>query len=167
MSLINIKRIFQAMAKISGLVLQVHKCVLVPLVSPDSLLFAEYLDWLTVNIPEWSNFKVVSHAEYLGFEVGPTAGAHQWDKVLSAFQHQLSSVTHCGWPSSISVFYYNTTVLYLKSYRRRGVQGVCARGVCKGGVQGVCRGCARGVTLPQIGKNLGVARDNIFSRFGS
>ena len=47
------------------------------------------------------------------------------------------------------------------------MQGVCARGVCKGCVQGVCKGCARDVTLPQIGRNLGLARDNIFSRFGS
>ena len=39
------------------------------------------------------------------------------------------------------LLFYSPTVLYLKSYRRRGVQGVCARGVCKGCVQGVCKGC--------------------------
>ena len=33
------------------------------------------------------------------------------------------------------------TFSYIKSYRRRGVQGVCARGVCKGSVQGVCKAC--------------------------
>ena len=55
--------------------------------------------------------------------------------------------------------YTKYLVLYLKSYRRMGVQGVCARGVGKV--------FARGVTLPQIGKTLGVARDNICSRFGS
>ena len=65
-----------------------------------------------------------------------------------------------------------STVLYLKSYRCMGLQGGYAREVCKGvcngcamGVQWVCNGCARGVTLPQVGRNFGVALDNILLRF--
>ena len=52
-------------------------------------------------------FSIVCHAEYVSFEISPTAGSHQWDKVLAAFDRQLSSLTNCGAPPSVPVFFYN------------------------------------------------------------
>ena len=75
------------------------------------------MDWLTVNIPEWSNFKVVSHAEYLGFEVGPTAGSHQWDKVLRKVEREVAVLAHSGATPSVSVFNYNIRLVPKFAYK--------------------------------------------------
>ena len=52
------------------------------------------------------------------------------------------------------------TVLYLKSYRRRGVQEGCARGVCKG----VCKGCARAPVGHLSDENKALGPRNPFMR---
>ena len=90
---------------------------MVPLVPPDSVLFDHYSDWINKNIPDWSSFSFASFSEYLGFEVGPSAGKHQWDKVLSSFKQQLFSVTHCGAPPSVSIFTYNVKLVPKFAYK--------------------------------------------------
>ena len=91
--------------------------LLFPFVPVDSPLYNQYSVWLSQNLPLWANFSVSSFAEYLGFEVGPSAGAHQWDKVLNSFKHHLASVTHSGAPTSVSVFTYNVKLVPKFSYK--------------------------------------------------
>ena len=93
------------MASVAGLHLNTKKCVIIPLVRPDSLTFFAYHDWLVQHIPEWSEFKVASHGEYLGFEVGSAAGKHQWVKVHKAILHALPYVTNSGAPPLHCCFY--------------------------------------------------------------
>ena len=68
------------------------------LVPPTSNIFPQFSAWLLHHIPAW----VASHAKYLGFEIGPTAGAAQWSKVLICFNHHLSAITSCGAPPSVN-----------------------------------------------------------------
>ena len=51
------------------------KCVLVPILSGSFEVNKQFVHkWLEEHIPEWSNFRVQSSAEYLGFFIGPLAG---------------------------------------------------------------------------------------------
>ena len=70
-----------------------------------------------MNIPDWADFSSASHAEYLGFEVGPTAGSVQWGKVLASFTNHLSAISSSDTPPSISVFVYNTRLVPKFSYK--------------------------------------------------
>ena len=94
------------MKLVAGLILNTEKWFIIPLVSKYSFYFSQYKESLDTHIPAWSDFSIATHAEYLGFEVGPTAGENQWTKVMLSFNKSL-------------------TVLYLKSYRRRGVCKGC------------------------------------------
>ena len=76
-----------------------------PLVSSSSQYFPRYSSWLSHNLPDWASFKIVTHAEYLRFEIGPTAGSAQYDKVMASFYHHLSVITASGVPPSVSGFY--------------------------------------------------------------
>ena len=104
-SLLILHRVFDVMAKVSGLVLQTLKCVIVPLVAPNHSIFKLYKTWPSHKIPQWANCKVAAHAEYLGFEISPGAGSCQWDKVLEASQAQVAAVSHSGAPPPVAVFF--------------------------------------------------------------
>ena len=78
-----------------------------PLSSSEFSSFSSYLPWLQQHIPDWASFKILTHSEYLGFEVGPTAESAQFGKVLASFKHHLSIIISSGAPPSISVFIYN------------------------------------------------------------
>ena len=116
-SLNALHRIFKVMAVVSNMVLHIKKCVIIPLVPPDSQYFSQYSMWLQQHLPDWSEFKIATHAEYLGFEVGPTAGSCQFDKVFASFKHHLSTIVSSGAPPSVSVFSYNTRLLPKFSYK--------------------------------------------------
>ena len=116
-SLLVLAKIFEVMGFVSGMFLNPKKCVIIPLVPFNSFLFQEYTKWLAVHIPAWADFAVASHGEYLGFEVGPSAGIHQWDKVTRSFNHNLAVVTNSGAPPSVSVFSFNTRLVPKYSYK--------------------------------------------------
>ena len=115
-SLLQTHCVFKVMASVAGLHLNTKKCVIIPLVPKDSSTFLAYHEWLVQHIPEWSEFKVASHGEYLGFEVGPAAGEHQWVKVHKAFSHALAVVANSGAPLSIAVFTYNKCIRHLNLF---------------------------------------------------
>ena len=113
------------MALVANLILQSKECVIVLFVPSTSPIFHQYSEWLSSNIPEWTDFKIASHAEYLGFEVGPTAGSAQWDKVALSFHHHLSSIVCSGAPPSVVVFYYSTRRVPKCSYKSQLVPPLC------------------------------------------
>ena len=41
--------------------------------------------WIEINIPEWVEFQIVSHATYLGFVMGPKSGESQWHEVIDKY----------------------------------------------------------------------------------
>ena len=105
------------MAKISGLILQPKKCVIIPLVPGDSKLYPCYSVLIQKHFPAWASFKICSHAEYLGFEIGPTAGSAQFSKVISSFNLHLSTILATGAPPSVSVFTFNVKMITNFSYK--------------------------------------------------
>ena len=123
-SLLVLHTIFDTMATVAGLILNTSKCVIIPLVPSSSPLFCSYRVWLEKHIPDWASFKIATHAEYLGFEVGPEAGSYQWVKVLEAFNANLTATSNSGAPPSISVFIYNAKLVPKFSYKAQLVPPV-------------------------------------------
>ena len=62
-----------------------------------------YRIWLQHKNPDWTSFKLASHAEYLVFEIGPAAGSCQWHKLISSVQTQLTSLDTCAPPPSLRI----------------------------------------------------------------
>jgi len=72
--------IFECFGKLTGLHLNLNKCCIVPLCSHFS--FENFQLGLDECTPQWSQFKIVSHAEYLGFLLGPGSVGRMWDGVI-------------------------------------------------------------------------------------
>ena len=105
-ALLQLERVFDVMSKVSGLVLQLFKCVLVPLVPSESRFSRLYQTWLRLHIPDWTSFKIVTHAEYLGFEIGPAAGSYQWARVLNSVACQVATLSTCALPPLCVCFFF-------------------------------------------------------------
>ena len=62
----------------TGLNLKPPKCNIIPIVGRNIQERIRFRQWLLQEIPDWRHFKVVRHATYLGFEIGPGAGLRSW-----------------------------------------------------------------------------------------
>ena len=93
---IHVYNMFLKMGKISGFILQSKKCVVIPLVPEYSNIYPCYSLVIKRFFPAWSHFCISTHAEYLGFEIGPKAGAVQWEKVLNSVNTQVHTLSACA-----------------------------------------------------------------------
>ena len=64
-------RLFDVMFKIANLQIKPKKCKIVPLHDWNKGVATLVSDWIALHLPQWSEFAVVSQAEYLGFWLGP------------------------------------------------------------------------------------------------
>jgi len=74
--------IYADLAKFSGLVLNIPKCVLVPLWVSDA---AQISRELVTSFSQWANISVAYHAKYLGVLVGPTSVDTFWDHAIKKY----------------------------------------------------------------------------------
>ena len=73
-----ISDLFVLIGQISALLLNLSKCVCIPLWHfSEGKVRAE----IRSRIPLWSNFVIRSYGKYLGFQVGPGADNIEWDKI--------------------------------------------------------------------------------------
>ena len=72
----TLEKIFKEFELISGLRLNLGKCITIPLGTCSLDAFTERRNRLT---PQWSNMPVALRGKYLGFHVGPEKGTHSWD----------------------------------------------------------------------------------------
>ena len=81
--LLEIARTFQQAETETGLVLGPAKCVVIPLIHFSTPVERLMKEWLSLNIPQWAEFKVAGQALYLGVPIGPAATCiHAWDSAL-------------------------------------------------------------------------------------
>ena len=81
-SLANVSIVFECAKRLANLNLKPPKCHIVPLNCPSSDSgqpdYSLITKWLEVHIPNWKTFQICRAAKYLGFFLGPGAGANQW-----------------------------------------------------------------------------------------
>ena len=97
----EISSIFSDFARISGLHLNIEKCVVIPLVDSD-VKIQEFTAYFHESVPEWSNFAIKTHGEYLGFQLGPGSTNAQFDNALKK-----GTDTIQRWKNLSAGFFYN------------------------------------------------------------
>ena len=71
---------FSEFAKISGLELNLDKCVVIPL---NRQPLDEARRQLAISVPEWHNMQVADCGTYLGFVIGPGKKDQSWIKAAA------------------------------------------------------------------------------------
>jgi hypothetical protein len=77
--------LFNDFGKVSGLFLNIHKTVVIPLGDETA---AQLRDWLREQYPCWATVAIEGTARYLGFMLGPERGESSWDAALRKFQER-------------------------------------------------------------------------------
>ena len=96
-------KVFAEYARVSGLVLNLRKTVLIPLCDR---LPAELSMLLECACPGWNAAHIRHWAEYLGFVLGPEAGDKSWQRALDKFENRSKL-----W-STLGLGLHHTTVAY-------------------------------------------------------
>ena len=96
--------IFGQAFRLAGLTVKPAKCVLVLLTPFMQKLCDKLVDWLRVNLPTWAKFKMKAAGKYLGFYLGPEAGAIQWKDPLEKFRDRVDCIYRSGVAVSVCAY---------------------------------------------------------------
>jgi len=107
--------IFSRFAKISGLKLSAQKCIIIlTSVRASDHNTSLVRDWLSQNAPDWATMQIGNNGIYLGFWLGPAAGAKQWKTALTKYKLRVDQIYEAHESPHLAVLEYNakaTTVL--------------------------------------------------------
>ena len=95
-----LQQLFQEFADISGLHLNLRKCVVIPL---DEGNLDSFRQRLTSTVPLWKEMQVARHGKYLGFVVGPEKGDKTWHEPTQKFLQRCQL-----WEAQGAGMYYHT-----------------------------------------------------------
>ena len=96
-----LKKLLQEFAEVSGLHLNLGKCVIIPLDEGTLDTFQKRLD---AKIPGWKKMQVAHHGKYLGFMVGPDKGDKSWQEPTRKFLERCQL-----WEAQGAGLHYHTT----------------------------------------------------------
>ena len=109
--------IFRTIRIVTGLDLKPRKCVLIPTGQSCSILPIAFVrSWLVQHIPQWSRFKVVSSARYLGFFLGPGSNCHQWIVPVSKWLSRAQNAADAHSAASVTASRYNLRAVPVLGY---------------------------------------------------
>ena len=109
--------LFTILAKIAGLHVKDRKCVIIPIATRFAPHVVElFRDWLCANLPEWGSMAVVASGKYLGFALGPGAGASSWSGPIAKWRWRVSSISAEGFAPSVGTLCYNFRSLPVLGY---------------------------------------------------
>ena len=100
----SLQPLFQEFQQISALQLNVCKTVMIPLWSFNSK--DNVVKLVREFCPGWAKFEVASCGKYLGYLIGPGAGAGVWSKALAKFKCRVTfwASLHLGIPFNVVAF---------------------------------------------------------------
>jgi len=115
--LIKVAKCFEIFQNIANLHLNPKKCVLV-LNSVEATPHNIHIirQWLSANIPEWSEFGIANAAKYLGFVLGPRAGLLQWEEPLKKFQFRVDQIARSGDSAAVSFRQFSSKAVSVLGY---------------------------------------------------
>lgn len=118
---------FACWADATGLVLNVAKCVLVPLWCFSDL---EVITWLRTACPAFASCSVAASARYLGVELGPGAWDKQWAGVAAKLLRRTGDVASAGEALGTRFVQYRaycmSLVLFRAQFSERPLDGLRA-----------------------------------------
>ena len=97
-----ISQLFAQLHAISGLALNVHKCVLIPLYPGD---YTSTKRRIADTIPRWQQMQVSDKGKYLGFYIGPGKGDSSWQDPTKKYSGRCHT-----WQDKPLGLQYHTTV---------------------------------------------------------
>lgn len=108
---------FQLYASVSCLVLKPAKCVLILLACfASSRTIISVRSWLASNIPDWQAFSINNYGLYLDFQIGPTAGQHQWSSALTKCKVRVSNKQNLHEPAALVLRSYGSRAVTVLSF---------------------------------------------------
>jgi len=115
--LVKVFQIFKIYSEVTGLVVKPSKCVLILLsVFASPINVSRIRVWLSAHIPEWQTFKVSNFGLYLGFQVGPLAGAKQWEQARIKFSSRVGSIQLQHEPAQLAIRSYASRAVSVFGY---------------------------------------------------
>ena len=112
------KSTFDLAATLAGLTLKPKKCVLIPIAAEfNAKIIDKVKAWLLNYLPGWKDFNILPFGTYLGFQIGPSAGATQWDKPLAKFREAANAIALTRSSAAISVHNYNMRAVPTLGYK--------------------------------------------------
>ena len=100
----------------SGLNLKPSKCNTVPIFGKDPRERHAFQQWLTREIPDWSDFRIAKHATYLGFEIGPGAALKSWNNPIAKWRKRIEQIAATGVGPAAAGILYSTRAAPTLSY---------------------------------------------------
>ena len=109
--------VFRVVGLVTGLDLKPRNCVLIPTGQSCSIQFVAFVrGWLVQHIPQWSEFKVVPSARYLGFFLGPDSNCHQWTVPVGKWLSRAQSAADAHSAASVTASRYNIRAVPVLGY---------------------------------------------------
>ena len=109
---------FDIAACCAGLTLQPTKCKIIVTSCPiDDNVTQRIKAWLIRVLPQWRNFIICGAANYVGFVLGPAAGASQWDAPIRKYIAGCKSISDSGAAAAVAAHAYNTQIAPLLAYK--------------------------------------------------
>ena len=108
-----LQEVFNEFEKVSGLSLNLAKCVIIPL-SPSPL--GAFKAKMEDVAPDWSNMSIARRGTYLGFAVGPEKGDSSWTKASTKFLARAKAWGGRPLGLQFSALTYNTFALSVLGY---------------------------------------------------
>jgi len=115
--LYRISQIFKLAEKTANLKLKAAKCVLIPLGLPcDERVKALVKQYVEQHVPEWTGVEIGTQGKYLGFRVGPAAGAKVWSAAQGKWISRSLAIAAAKVAPSLGVAAYNQRSLPCLGY---------------------------------------------------
>ena len=101
----------------SNLALKPPKTIIIHTVSKNSNWNNDWIRrWLRRYVPEWQQMVIKDSSKYLGFHLGPGAGANQWKEAMAKFAERVVDLRHLALPLRLAINRYNYKILPVLGY---------------------------------------------------
>ena len=110
-------KLFHDFKSESNLTLKPAKTIIIHTVTKHSNWNNDWIHrWLRRYIPQWQYMIIKDSSKYLGFHLGPRAGANQWNGAISKFAERVIDLKDLDLPLRLAVNRYNYKILPVLGY---------------------------------------------------